>query len=117
MARLPNIRWRSTAGGTNIIMEGFDAEGALAAIDRHRVTHSQWVPTMLQRMARLPDETKARYDLSSHRVAIHAAAPCPPELKQQMIDWWGPIVWEFYAGSEAVGYTSIDSAEALARPG
>src|SRR3546814_7182922 len=68
-------------------------------------------------MARLPDETKARYDLSSHRVAIHAAAPCPPELKQQMIDWWGPIVWEFYAGSEAVGYTSIDSAEALARPG
>ncbi len=100
------------AGGTNIIMEGFDAEAALAAIARHRVTHSQWVPTMLHRMARLPDETKARYDLSSHRVAIHAAAPCPPELKQQMIDWWGPIVWEFYAGSEAVGYTSIDSAEA-----
>ncbi|MDT7529107.1 AMP-binding protein [Sphingopyxis sp. SE2] len=105
------------AGGTNIIMEGFDAEGALAAIDRFGVTHSQWVPTMLHRMVRLPDETKARYDLSSHRVAIHAAAPCPPELKQQMIDWWGPIVWEFYAGSEAVGYTSIDSAEALARPG
>lgn len=105
------------AGGTNIIMEGFDAEGALAAIDRFGVTHSQWVPTMLHRMVRLPDETKARYDLSSHRIAIHAAAPCPPELKQQMIDWWGPIVWEFYAGSEAVGYTSIDSAEALARPG
>lgn len=105
------------AGGTNIIMEGFDAEAALAAIDRYGVSHSQWVPTMLQRMVRLPDETKARYDLSSHRVAIHAAAPCPPELKQQMIDWWGPIVWEFYAGSEAVGYTSIDSLEALARPG
>ncbi len=105
------------AGGTNIIMEGFDAEAALAAIERHRVTHSQWVPTMLHRMARLPDETKARYDLSSHRVAVHAAAPCPPELKRQMIDWWGPIVWEFYAGSEAVGYTSIGSAEALARPG
>lgn len=105
------------AGGTNVIMEGFDAETALAAIDRYGVTHSQWVPTMLHRMSRLPEEKKARYDLSSHRVAIHAAAPCPPELKRQMIDWWGPIIWEFYAGSEAVGYTSIDSAEALARPG
>jgi len=104
------------AGGTNVIMESFDAERALAAIATHRVTHSQWVPTMLQRMVRLPEEAKARFDLTSHRVAIHAAAPCPPELKRQMIDWWGPIVWEFYAGSEAVGYTSIDSGEALARP-
>lgn len=105
------------AGGTNIIMEKFDAEAALAAIETFGVTHSQWVPTMLHRMARLPDPVKGRYNLSSHRVAIHAAAPCPPELKRQMIDWWGPIVWEFYAGSEAVGYTSISSEEALARPG
>lgn len=104
-------------GGTNVVMERFDAEAALAAIERYSVTHSQWVPTMLHRMSRLPGEAKAKYDLSSHKVAIHAAAPCPPELKQEMIDWWGPILHEFYAGSEAVGYTAIDSAEWLARPG
>ena len=104
-------------GGTNIIMERFDAEGALAAISRHRVTHSQWVPTMLHRMARLPEDVKSLYDLSSHRVAIHAAAPCPVELKRQIIDWWGPIVHEFYAASEAVGFTAIDTAQWLQRPG
>ncbi|CAN5168661.1 acyl-CoA synthetase [soil metagenome] len=104
-------------GGTNVIMEKFDAEAALATIARRGVTHSQWVPTMLQRLYRLPDEVKTTYDLSSHRVAIHAAAPCPPELKRAMIAWWGPIVQEFYAGSEAAGYTAIDSAEWLERPG
>lgn len=104
-------------GGTNVVMEKFDAEAALAAIDRHGVTHSQWVPTMLHRLARLPDHVKARYNLSSHRVAIHAAAPCPIELKRQIIGWWGPIVHEFYAGSEAVGYTAIDTAKWLQRPG
>ncbi|HEY2659561.1 MAG TPA: AMP-binding protein [Caulobacteraceae bacterium] len=104
-------------GGVNIIMERFDAEEALAAIAGHGVTHSQWVPTMLHRMVRLPDEVKARHDLSSHRVAIHAAAPCPVELKRQIIDWWGPIVHEFYAGSEAVGFTAIDTPEWLERPG
>jgi acyl-CoA synthetase (AMP-forming)/AMP-acid ligase II len=104
-------------GGTNVIMERFDADGALAAIDDYKVTHSQWVPTMLHRLVRLPDEVRARHDLSSHRVAIHAAAPCPVELKHQVIDWWGPIVHEFYAGSEAVGFTAIDTAEWLERPG
>jgi long-chain acyl-CoA synthetase len=104
-------------GGTNVVMEKFDAEAALAAISTYGVTHSQWVPTMLQRLYRLPDDVKATYDLSSHRVAIHAAAPCPPELKSAMIDWWGPIVQEFYAGSEAAGYTAIDSAQWLERPG
>jgi long-chain acyl-CoA synthetase len=104
-------------GCTTIIMERFDAAGALAAIDRYQVTHSQWVPTMLHRLVRLPDEVRARYGLSSHRVAIHAAASCPIELKRQVINWWGPIVHEFYAGSEAVGFTAIDSAEWVARPG
>jgi len=104
-------------GGTNVILEKFEAADALAAIERYGITHSQWVPTMLQRLERLPDNVKKRHDLSSHRVAIHAAAPCPPELKQRMIDWWGPIVMEYYAGSEAVGYTSISSQEWLERPG
>jgi len=104
-------------GGTNVIMTKFDAEGALAAINRYHVTHSQWVPTMLSRMVRLDDDVKNQYDLSSHRVAVHAAAPCPPELKRQLIDWWGPIVHEFYAGSEAIGYTAIDTEQWLAHPG
>lgn len=104
-------------GGTNVIMEKFDAEAALDTIARYSVTHSQWVPTMLQRLHRLPEEVKGTYDLSSHKVAIHAAAPCPPELKRAIIGWWGPIVQEFYAGSEAAGYTAIDSTEWLQRPG
>lgn len=104
-------------GGTNVIMEKFDAEAALAAIERHRVTHSQWVPTMLHRLSRLPEEVKARYDLSSHHTAIHAAAPCPAELKHQIIAWWGPILYEYYAGSEAVGYVAISSEQWLAKPG
>lgn len=104
-------------GGTNVIMTKFDAEGALAAIDRYKVTQSQWVPTMLNRMMRLPDEVKAKYDLSSHKVAVHAAAPCPAELKQRLIDWWGPILHEFYAGSEAIGFTAITSDEWLQHPG
>jgi acyl-CoA synthetase (AMP-forming)/AMP-acid ligase II len=72
---------------------------------------------MLNRMMRLPDEVKAKYDLSSHKAAVHAAAPCPPELKQQIIDWWGPILHEFYAGSEAIGFTAITSEEWLQHPG
>lgn len=104
-------------GGTNIIMEKFDPEAALAAIETYEVTHSQWVPTMLQRLARLPEAVKARYDLSSLKAAIHAAAPCPPELKRQIIDWWGSCIHEYYAGSEACGYTAVDSAEWLKRPG
>ncbi len=104
-------------GGTNVILSKFDAARSLAAIGDFSVTHSQWVPTMLHRLSRLPEEVKQGYDLSSHQVAIHAAAPCPPELKQQMIDWWGPIIHEFYAGSEAVGLTAITSEEWLQRPG
>jgi long-chain acyl-CoA synthetase len=104
-------------GATAVIMERFDAEEALRAIERYGVSHSQWVPTMFLRMLRLPDEVKARYDLSSHRVAIHAAAPCPVEVKQKMIDWWGPILVEYYAGTEANGMTVIDSTTWLTRRG
>ncbi|GGH64309.1 putative acyl-CoA ligase [Comamonas phosphati] len=104
-------------GGQAVIMERFDAETALALIERYRVTHSQWVPTMFGRMLKLPEEVRRRHDLSSHRVAIHAAAPCPVDVKRAMLDWWGDILMEYYAGSEGCGTTMIDSAEWRRRPG
>lgn len=105
------------SGGGVVIMKKFDAAEALHAIQRYRVTHSQWVPTMFIRLLALPDEVKARFDLSSLRCAIHAAAPCPQDVKRRMIDWWGPVICEYYAGSEGVGTTALDSAEWLAHPG
>lgn len=105
------------SGGAAVIMEKFDPEEALALIERHRVTHSQWAPTMFIRMLKLPEETRRRYDLSSHRIAIHAAAPCPASVKRAMIDWWGPIIHEYYSGTEGVGVTMINSEEALKKPG
>ncbi|MCB1694180.1 MAG: acyl-CoA synthetase [Pseudomonadales bacterium] len=104
-------------GGTSVVMEHYDSEEALALIERHQVTHSQWVPTMFVRMLKLPEDVRRRYDVSSLRFAIHAAAPCPVEIKEQMIDWWGPIIYEYYAGTEGNGSTSIDSAEWLAHKG
>ncbi|NYT63251.1 AMP-binding protein [Alcaligenaceae bacterium] len=104
-------------GGQAVIMDRFDAEQALALIERHQATHSQWVPTMLSRMLQLPDEVKQRYDLSSHKVAIHAAAPCPIPVKQAMLDWWGDILLEYYGGSEGCGITLIHSSEWRERPG
>ncbi|UGQ13630.1 acyl-CoA synthetase [Yinghuangia sp. ASG 101] len=104
-------------GGTAVVMERFDAEAALAAIERHRVTHTQWVPTMFVRALKLPPEARTRYDLSSLRVAIHGAAPCPADVKRAMIDWWGPILLEYYSSTEANGTTLIDSAQWLAKPG
>ncbi len=104
-------------GGTSIVMEHFDAEEALALIEKHRVTHSQWVPTMFVRMLKLPREMRARYDCSSLRVAIHAAAPCPVPVKEQMIQWWGPVLYEYYAGTEGNGYVACNSREWLAHPG
>lgn len=103
-------------GGQAIIMGRFDPEQALALIERHRVTHSQWVPTMFNRLLRLPEAVRRRYDLSSHRVAIHAAAPCPLDVKQAMLDWWGDILLEYYAGSEGCGTTLITSPEWRERP-
>ncbi|WP_433274368.1 acyl-CoA synthetase [Pseudonocardia xinjiangensis] len=105
------------AGGTVVVMPRFDATAALAAIERYRVTHSQWVPTMFVRMLKLPDDQRLAHDLSSHRVAVHAAAPCAVEVKRKMIEWWGPLVEEYYTGSEGLGLTMIDSATWLRRPG
>ena len=105
------------AGGTVVVMRRFDPAAALAAIARHRVTHSQWVPTMFVRLLGLPPEERAAHDLSSHRMALHAAAPCPIEVKRRMIDWWGPIVWEYYTGSERAGATVISPQDWLAHPG
>jgi long-chain acyl-CoA synthetase len=104
-------------GGTVVVMERFDPAHALELIEAHRVTHSQWVPTMFVRMLRLSDEERAAHDLSSHELAIHAAAPCPVPVKQQMIEWWGPILYEYYAGTEGNGSTAITSEEWLEHPG
>ena len=105
------------AGATVICLERFDPESALAAIEAHRVTSSQWVPTMFIRMLKLDPAVRTRYDLSSLRTAVHAAAPCPVWAKEQMIEWWGPIIDEYYAGSENIGSTWITSEEWLAHRG
>jgi fatty-acyl-CoA synthase len=105
------------AGGTVVMMDRFDAEDALRLIETWGVTHSQWVPTMFIRMLKLDAATRGRYDLSSHRCAIHAAAPCPIEVKRQMINWWGPILEEYYSSTESAGMARISSQEWLAHPG
>jgi fatty-acyl-CoA synthase len=104
-------------GGTVVLMPRFEPEDALAAIERHRVTHSQWVPTMFVRLLKLDEPVRQKYDLSSQRVAIHAAAPCPVAVKQAMIDWWGPILSEYYSSTEGAGFTFITSEQWLAKPG
>jgi long-chain acyl-CoA synthetase len=104
-------------GGTVVMMPRFDEIGALRAIEEHRVTHSQWVPTMFTRMLKLPADDRSGFDFSSHKVAIHAAAPCPAGIKQQMIEWWGPIIYEYYGGTELNGLTHVNSEEWLAHPG
>jgi acyl-CoA synthetase (AMP-forming)/AMP-acid ligase II len=104
-------------GGTVVAMEHFDPEQALVLIERYRATHSQWVPTMFVRMLKLPAETRQRYDLSSLRIAVHAAAPCPVDMKRQMIEWWGPVLHEYYAGTEGNGFIYCNSEMWLAHPG
>jgi long-chain acyl-CoA synthetase len=104
-------------GASVIAMERFDALEFLQLIERYRVTHTQLVPTMFVRMLKLPAEERARHDLSSLRVAIHAAAPCPIPVKERMIDWWGPIIWEYYAGTEGNGMTVVDAKSWLAHKG
>jgi long-chain acyl-CoA synthetase len=91
-----------------VVMEHFDAERALEYIERYRITHSQWVPTMFVRMLKLPEEVRARYDVSSLQCAIHAAAPCPIPVKEQMIEWWGPVLYEYYAGTEGNGFVQLE---------
>ena len=104
-------------GATVVVMEHFDAEAALAAIEQHRVTHGQYVPTMFVRMLKLPEEVRSRYDLSSLRGAIHVAAPCPIPVKEAMIAWWGPIILEYYAATEGIGLALITSADWLEHKG
>ena len=104
-------------GGTVFVMEKFDAQEALATVARERITHSQWVPTMFVRMLKLPAEARTGHDLASMRVAIHAAAPCPIDVKERMIAWWGPILREYYAGTENNGFCAIDTSEWLAHKG
>lgn len=114
------LRWCMTVhklGGTTIIMEKFDPEAALALIEKYRVDVSQWVPTHFSRMLKLPAETRAKYDVSSLKSAVHAAAPCPIPVKEKMISWWGPVLKEYYAGSEGNGLTFISSEDWLSHKG
>jgi long-chain acyl-CoA synthetase len=104
-------------GGTAVIVERFDAARLLETIERHRVTHLKLVPTMFQRLLALPDEVRERADVTSLRVVVHAAAPCPPSVKRAMIDWLGPIVHEFYSCTENYLFTHVTSQEWLQRPG
>lgn len=106
-----------TVGGTLVMMERFDAAAALAAIEEHGVTHTQMVPTMFVRLLKLDDEVRLAHDLSTLRCVVHAAAPCPVDVKQRMIAWLGPILEEYYASTEANGATRIDSATWLQHPG
>jgi len=102
---------------TVIIMESFDAERYLQLVETYKVTHSQLVPTMFSRMLKLPPQVRQRYDLSSLEIAVHAAAPCPVPVKEQMIAWWGPIVHEYYGATEGLGFAACDSAQWLAHKG
>jgi fatty-acyl-CoA synthase len=104
-------------GANVVVMARFDAEECLRLIEQHRVTHAQFVPTMFTRLLRLPEPVRAQYDLSSLEVVQHGAAPCPIPVKRQMIDWWGPIIYEYYGGTEELGWSTISSEEWLAHPG
>ena len=110
-----NLTIRS--GGTAIIMESFDPERYLELVEKWGVTHSQLVPTMFSRLLKLPAATRRRHDLSSLEIAIHAAAPCPVQVKEEMIEWWGPIIHEYYGATEGLGFTACDSPEWLAHRG
>jgi long-chain acyl-CoA synthetase len=103
-------------GHTAVLMDGWDPEEMLRLIERHRVTHSHMVPTQFRRLLALPDDVRAKYDLSSLRNMIHGAAPCPLEVKRRMLDWWGPVVTEYYAATEGGG-TTISGADWLRKPG
>ena len=106
-----------THGGTTVVMEHFDAERYLEFVDKYRITHSQVVPTMFIRMLKLDDAVRLKYDVSSLEVVIHAAAPCPVATKRAMIEWWGPIIHEYYAGTEGNGFVYCNSEMWLAHPG
>ncbi len=110
---MATLKW----GGTVIVMEHFDPFAALGFIEKYKITHSQWVPTMFIKMLKMPIEQRSAHDLSSHRVAIHAAAPCPVDVKHQMLKWWGPNIFEYYASTEGAGFTAITPQQWLEKPG
>ena len=114
------LRWCMAVhrlGGTVVVMEKYDPEEALAAIQKYKITDSQWVPTHFVRMLKLPEEVRAKYDVSSLKCAVHAAAPCPVPVKEAMIAWWGPVLREYYAGTEGNGFTFINSEDWLTHKG
>ncbi len=116
-APLRFCRAAQRCGATVVVMEHFDPEQYLALVERHQVTFSQVVPTMFIRLLKLPDEVRPRYDVSSLTAVVHAAAPCPAEVKGKMIDWWGPIIHEYYAGTEGNGFVYCNSPDWLAHRG
>ncbi|MDV7354333.1 acyl-CoA synthetase [Rhodococcus oxybenzonivorans] len=111
-----SMSWQR-AGATVVLMEGFDPHRCLELITTYRVTDAQFVPTMFVRMLRLPEQERTQYDLSSLRSVMHSAAPCPIAVKRQMLGWWGPIIHEYYSGTEDVGASSITAQEWLTHPG
>ncbi|WP_324739803.1 acyl-CoA synthetase [Tsuneonella sp. CC-YZS046] len=114
------LRWALTVqrlGGSVVMMHRFDPEEALKLIEAHRITHSTFVPTHFVRMLKLPDEVRQRYDVGSLEAVIHAAAPCPVDVKRAMIEWFGPVLHEYYAGTETCGITAINTEEWLRKPG
>ena len=104
-------------GGALVLMPRFDPEGVLQLIESERIECALMVPTMFVRLLRLPDQVRARYDLSSLRHVVHAAAPCPPQVKQQMIDWWGPVIHEYYGSTESGAVTFATPDDARRKPG
>ncbi len=114
------LRWCMSVhkiGGTVVVMEKFEPETYLATVERYRITDSQLVPTMFVRMLKLNEAIRKTYDLSSLKMAVHAAAPCPVAIKQQMMDWWGPIIHEYYAGTEGNGFCTISPHDWLRKKG
>jgi long-chain acyl-CoA synthetase len=114
------LRWCMSVqrlGGTVVVMEKFDPEDALALIGKYRIDVGQFVPTHFVRMLKLPPEVRARYDVSSMRSAVHAAAPCPIPVKEQMMAWWGPVIHEYYAGSEGNGFCYIGPEDWMSHKG
>jgi long-chain acyl-CoA synthetase len=116
-APLASVSLAIRNGGTAVIMERFDPERYLQLVEKYEATHSQLVPTMFSRMLKLPEAARSRYDLSSLEVVIHAAAPCPVQVKEQMIAWWGPIIHEYYGATEGLGFAACNSEQWLAHRG
>jgi long-chain acyl-CoA synthetase len=109
--------WAAKNGGLAVLQPRFDPEDLLQLIERYRITHLHMVPTMFVRLLKLPDETKRKYDLSSLEFVVHAAAPCAPEVKRRMIEWWGPVINEYYGATETGCVVFHTSEEALQKPG